>query len=121
MNKAIYIATTEPNSGKSIISLGLMHLLLGKTAKVGYFRPIIDDNGDGVDNHIRTLITHFDLNLKFEEAYAYTRSELVRHKNLDLNTKLLKVVLILFLWKVPIFLEKVLLWNGASMCWSPKI
>jgi BioD-like phosphotransacetylase family protein len=29
-NKAIYIATTEPNSGKSIVSLGLMQLLLGK-------------------------------------------------------------------------------------------
>ncbi len=28
MNKAIYIATTEHNIGESIISLGLMHLLL---------------------------------------------------------------------------------------------
>ena len=29
MTKAIYIATTAPNSGKSIVSLGLMHRLLG--------------------------------------------------------------------------------------------
>jgi phosphate acetyltransferase len=36
MNKAIYIATSEHNSGKSII-LGLMSMLIGKTAKVGYF------------------------------------------------------------------------------------
>lgn len=93
MNKAIYIATTEPNSGKSIISLGLMHLLLGKTAKVGYFRPIIDDYGDGVDNHLRTLITHFELNLKFEEAYAYTRSGLVRHKNLDKDDEILSTII----------------------------
>ncbi len=35
MNKAIYIATSEQNCGKSIISLGLMQLLIGKTARVG--------------------------------------------------------------------------------------
>ena len=39
MNKAIYVATTKENSGKSIITLGLMSMLIGKTAKVGYFRP----------------------------------------------------------------------------------
>ena len=44
MNKAIYIATSEHNSGKSIITLGLMSMLIGKTAKVGYFRPIIEDS-----------------------------------------------------------------------------
>jgi phosphate acetyltransferase len=53
MNKAIYIATSF-NSGKSIITLGLMSMLIGKTAKVGYFRPIIEDFEDGkVDNHIK--------------------------------------------------------------------
>ena len=59
MSKAVYIATTEPDSGKSIISLGLMQLLLGKAAKVGYFRPIIDDFKVGeVDNHIKN---HFSI------------------------------------------------------------
>jgi phosphate acetyltransferase len=52
-NKGIYIATTEPNSGKSIVSLGLMQLLLGKAAKLGYFRPIIDDfSHGGIDTSI---------------------------------------------------------------------
>ena len=64
MSKAIYIATTEPNSGKSIISLGLMHLLLGKAAKVGYFKPIIDDFEPGtIDNHINTITSFFNLNI----------------------------------------------------------
>ncbi|MCK5442798.1 MAG: phosphate acetyltransferase, partial [Maribacter sp.] len=81
MSKAIYIATTEPNSGKSIISLGLMHMLLGKAAKVGYFRPIIDDYPPGVkDNHINTIISYFSLALDYEEAFAFTRSEVI-HKN----------------------------------------
>lgn len=82
MSKAIYIATTGPNSGKSIISLGLMQMLLGKAAKVGYFRPIIDDFLPGqMDNHIKTMITYFDLELKFEDAYAYTRSQIIQKKN----------------------------------------
>jgi phosphate acetyltransferase len=45
MNKSVYIATSEHNSGKSIITLGLMSILIGKTAKVGY-RPIIEDFDD---------------------------------------------------------------------------
>lgn len=90
MSKAIYIATTEPNSGKSIVSLGLMQLLLGKAARVGYFRPIIDDFEKGtMDSHIHTIITHFELDLEFKDAYAYTRSEVVKQKNLDRDDEIL--------------------------------
>ncbi len=82
MSKAIYIATSEPNSGKSIISLGLMQILLGKTAKVGYFRPIIDDfENNKIDNHIQTILSYFELDIKPEDAYAYTRSQVVQLKN----------------------------------------
>jgi phosphate acetyltransferase len=82
MNKAIYIATTEANSGKSIVSLGLMQLLLSKVAKVGYFRPIIDDFKSGeIDNHINTMISYFKLKLNFEDTYAFTRSEVIKKKN----------------------------------------
>lgn len=82
MNKAIYIATTEPDSGKSIVSLGLMQSLLGKAAKVGYFRPIIDDFKPGeIDNHINTVSTYFNLDIKFEDAYAFSRSEVIRKIN----------------------------------------
>ncbi|WP_282050527.1 phosphate acetyltransferase [Maribacter aquivivus] len=84
MSKAIYIVTTEPNSGKSIVSLGLMQLLLGRTAKVGYFRPIIDDVPNGkTDNHIDTVLSYFNVDMKPEEAYAYTRSQVVQLKNQD--------------------------------------
>ncbi len=78
MNKAIYIATSEANSGKSIVTLGLMRMLLGKTAKVGYFRPIIDDDED---NHITTITSHFELNLDKNEVFAFTRSEYIQKRN----------------------------------------
>jgi len=94
MSKAIYIATTEPNSGKSIVSLGLMHLLLGKAAKVGYFRPIIDDYKSGIlDNHINTVIKYFDLKLNYEDAYAFTRSEIIHKKNQDEDDEIISTII----------------------------
>ena len=82
MSKAIYIATSDQNSGKSIITLGLMSILIGKTAKVGYFRPIVEDFIDGeLDNHIETVLSYFDLDIKFEDAYAITKSKLIKKKN----------------------------------------
>ncbi|HEY6143357.1 MAG TPA: phosphate acetyltransferase [Flavobacterium sp.] len=82
MNKAIYIATSEESSGKSIITLGLMSILLGRTAKVGYFRPIVEDFEEGkLDNHIETVISHFGLDISFHDAYAITKSKLIKKKN----------------------------------------
>ncbi len=82
MNKGIYIATLEPHSGKSMISLGLMRTLLGKTAKVGYFRPIINDvSKEEKDNHIDTILSYFDVKMPYEDAYAFTRSEVIHKRN----------------------------------------
>lgn len=82
MKKAIYIATSEANSGKSIVALGLMRMLLGKTAKVGYFRPIIDNVKKGKkDNHINTIISHFELDINPNEAFAFTRTEFINLRN----------------------------------------
>ncbi|HWR94525.1 MAG TPA: phosphate acetyltransferase [Flavobacterium sp.] len=82
MNKSLYITTTEENSGKSIITLGLMNTIIGKTAKVGYFRPIIEDFDEGkFDNHIETVISHFGLDISFHDAYAITKSKLIKKKN----------------------------------------
>ncbi|MGB3775483.1 MAG: phosphate acetyltransferase, partial [Leeuwenhoekiella sp.] len=82
MNKGIYIATLEPNSGKSIITLGLMRTLLGKIAKVGYFRPIIDDQKKGEkDNHIATVLAAFDVEMEYKQAFAFTRSQIIKKRN----------------------------------------
>jgi phosphate acetyltransferase len=75
-NKSIFIATTQPFSGKSIVSLGLVDILLGKTQKIGYFKPIINDRPEiKIDSHIDTLINHFKLPIQYERAYAYSREE----------------------------------------------
>ncbi len=91
-NKAIYIAANEANSGKSIVTIGLMSMLLGKTAKVGYFRPIIDDT-EGKDIHIETIITHFDLKVKYEDTFVFTRSELIKKLNQGKQDKIINKII----------------------------
>ena len=78
MSKGIYVATIEPNSGKSVVVLGLMRMLLGKTAKVGYFRPIIEDTKAGdMDNHINTVVSYFEIDINYKKTFAFTRSEVL--------------------------------------------
>lgn len=94
MNKGIYIATSEPNSGKSIVALGLMKMLLSKTPKVGYFRPIIDYNASGNrDNHINTILTHFGLKVDYEECYAYTRPEFINKLNSNEDGEIIDTII----------------------------
>jgi len=82
MSKGIYVATIEPNSGKSVVVLGLMRMLLGKTAKVGYFRPIIEDVEAGeMDHHINTVLSHFEIDINYKKTFAYTRNQVLELYN----------------------------------------
>jgi BioD-like phosphotransacetylase family protein len=72
MTNAIYLTTTEPFSGKSIIALGLMNLLAGKTEKIAYFKPVISCSAGQKDNHLETMIRHFGLTTPYEDMYAFT-------------------------------------------------
>ncbi|MBK7652769.1 MAG: AAA family ATPase [Flammeovirgaceae bacterium] len=81
MTNAIYLTTTEPYSGKSIIALGLMNLLVSKTEKVAYFKPIISSEGSEKDGHLETIAAYFKLNTAYEEMFVFTRSEVIKHIN----------------------------------------
>src|SRR4051812_1076560 len=76
MSKNIFIATSEPYSGKSIVALGLVNMLLGKAKNVGYFKPIINpDLKEKKDELISTVIEHFGLPVSYDDTYAFTRSQ----------------------------------------------
>lgn len=76
MTKTIFIATAEPYSGKSIVALGLVDMLMHKARKIGYFKPIInEDPRKAKDAHIETIIQHFNLDINYEDTYAYVREE----------------------------------------------
>jgi phosphate acetyltransferase len=94
MNKAVYIATIEAFSGKSLISIGLMNELLIRKSKIGYFRPVINDYpADKKDNHILTMISHFKLDLSYEDAYGFTRSEIINLLNKGQEKKILETII----------------------------
>ena len=76
MSKNVFIATSEPYCGKSIIVLGLINMLLGKTKKLGYFKPIINGGaGEKKDSHIATVMEYFGLSANYEDGFAFTRSQ----------------------------------------------
>ncbi|MBC7746117.1 MAG: phosphate acetyltransferase [Flavobacterium sp.] len=76
MTKSIFIATAEPFAGKSIIALGIVNMLLGKAQKIGYFKPIINqENRDKKDNHIETILEYFNLPIQYKDTFAFTRYE----------------------------------------------
>lgn len=98
MTKTIFIATTEPYSGKSIIALGLINMLLGKARKVGYFKPIInEDPAEKKDVDIETIVHYFGLPIEYEDTYAFSRQQAMKKMETDsargelINTIIAKV------------------------------
>jgi phosphate acetyltransferase len=81
MTNAIYLATTEPYSGKSVIALGLMNLLFSKTESVAYFKPVISSTGSRKEQRLELLRAHFKLTMPYEEMFVFSRTEVVQHIN----------------------------------------
>ena len=77
MANKLYVAGTEPRSGKSAIILGLMELLTRNIKKVAFFKPLIEDDYSRVgklrrDNTISLIMQQYHLSLDYQEMYAYT-------------------------------------------------
>lgn len=80
MNRSVYIFTPDVKSGKSLISFGVMQMVMRRTTNVGYYKPIIEEKNKK-DNHIETMISHFNLNMQYDETYSFTRNEVLEYKN----------------------------------------
>ncbi len=87
MTSSLYISTTEAGSGKALISLGIIELILRKTNKVAFFRPVIRKQpSKGQDEDIKLILTYFGLNQPYEQAfglYAEEVQELIGQNNYD--------------------------------------
>jgi len=87
MSNSIYLATTDPRSGKSLVSLGVMELLLRRTTRVGVFRPVISVRSPATrDKNIELLLSYFDLDLDYDDTYAFLQEEaadLIGHGRYD--------------------------------------
>lgn len=75
MKNNLYITSTEARSGKSAISLGIMEYLLRNFEKVAFFRPIINTEKDQVDKDIHLIQHYFQMDIDYNQMYAYTFQE----------------------------------------------
>ena len=87
MTSSLYISTTEAGSGKALISLGIIELILRKTNKVAFFRPVIRKQPCGKqDEDINLILNYFALNQSYDSAFGlYTEEvqELISQTNYD--------------------------------------
>ncbi len=59
-------------------------MLLGKAKKIGYFKPIINcEANDKKDVHIETILNYFKLPIGYEDAFAFTREEVLHRRQSD--------------------------------------
>ena len=72
---AIYIASTEAESGKSIIALGLLHRLTTIVARVGVFWPITRP-GEERDYILELLLARATAGLPYERCVGVTSQQL---------------------------------------------
>lgn len=76
MANSLYITATEPNSGKSAITLGLMQMLKRHVHRVAFFHPIIYSTDTARQDHdVELILRQFDLKIPYEDTYACVYEE----------------------------------------------
>jgi len=74
MAESLYIASLEPNSGKLIITLGIMEMLSRRVDRLGFFRTIVPGAPEE-DKHIRLIASRFNLSLQAEQMFGVTHDQ----------------------------------------------
>lgn len=85
MSKNLYIAAAEADSGKSLIVLGIMNIVLRYINRVGFFRPIVQ-SGSKNDPNIELVSRFYNLPYDYDSLYGITSDEaqnLIQAGNMD--------------------------------------
>lgn len=94
MAETLYITGVEPRSGKSAIILGLMQLLSRDIQRVAFFRPIITaSEANAKDHDINLVMSQFNLDMRYSEAYSLTMQKAREMINLGQHEVLLEKIL----------------------------
>jgi len=64
----------EPQSGKSVVALGLMELLSARVERLGFFRPIVP-SADEPDAQIELIRRRYQLAAPYEQMHALSQDE----------------------------------------------
>ena len=94
MSQNLYIASTSPRSGKSVVILGLMEWLTQKKQHVGLFRPVV--HGPDNDPVIDLIYKRYKLDLPRHALYGCTLDEARDLLAEDRGTELLKRIIAKF-------------------------
>jgi phosphate acetyltransferase len=92
MSRNLYIAATEPMSGKSLVALGIMELLSRKRPRLGFFRPVVAQ-AERPDNDIQLIAGRYGLEIGVTAVHAFTHDEAQRHMAAGRNNEVLKIIL----------------------------
>jgi phosphate acetyltransferase len=92
MSRNLYIAATEPMSGKSLVALGLMELLSRRRARLGFFRPVVA-RADRPDNDIMLIAGRYGLVPGRTAVHAFTHEEAQRESAAGRHDEVLKHIL----------------------------
>ena len=74
MVKNLYIASLEPNSGKLVVTLGIMEMLSSRVDRLGFFRTIIN-HAPEKDNHFQLINKRLNLSLNLEQMYGVSHDQ----------------------------------------------
>jgi phosphate acetyltransferase len=74
MATAVYIASLEPDSGKTLVSLGAMEAAAARVARVGYFRPVVAFSSEP-DPRIQMMRSRYRLAQSYEQSYGVTTAD----------------------------------------------
>jgi phosphate acetyltransferase len=72
--RSVYIASPEGSTGKSVVALGLLDLLVRRVHRLGVFRPVTRGD-DGEDQLVRLLLRHGQVEVPYEACVGVTYEE----------------------------------------------
>lgn len=72
--RSLYVAGVSPDSGKTLVTLGLVEMLRERGNRVGFFRPIVGARGslDKRDTDIELVVSHFGLDIPYTDTFGYS-------------------------------------------------
>lgn len=92
MSNSLYIAAIEPDSGKSLVALGITELISRRGKKLGFFRSMIR-GGEVRDNTIELIRSQYSLSLPYEAHFATTYEQALDLTSAGREQELLELIL----------------------------
>ncbi len=85
MSRSIYVASTEGETGKSAIALGVVDVLGRSIGRVGVFRPVIQEPSSK-DHVLRLLLSHIEADFEYDDCFGVEYDDVHRDPEGALQT-----------------------------------